>query len=145
VVVVLVAGAACGGDAGGDLEAFCATARGFAEDNPAAVFDRYDPADPTAAAQLLRTEAERLQAWADEAPGEVDDDVQAIVDAAVELADGFESPAPTPDRVAELEARFAEVEEASGRLTAFVREQCGVDLDPATAPAPSLTTTTAGP
>ncbi len=147
VALALLGPASCKQDDGGDLEAFCTTARGFVERNPAGVFDRYDPADPTAAAELLRSEAGRLRDWADDAPGEVDGDVEAIAAAAEALADGFESPAPSADRVAELEAQFEEVEDASARLTSYVREQCGVDLDPASNPAgtvvTSSTTTTA--
>ena len=143
--VVALALAGCNQDDGGDLDAFCATARAFVEQNPASVFDRYDPADPTAAAALLRGEAERLRSWAVDAPGEVDGDVEAIAAAAETLADGFESPSPSPERVGELEARFELVEDASGRLTSYVREQCGVDLDPATTPAPPVSPTTASP
>ena len=120
---------ACGGGDGGSVEAFCTTARTFVTDNPATVFDRYDQADPTAAAELLREAAARLQAWADESPGDVDDDVEVLADVALTLADDFEEPTRTPDRAAELEAQFAGVEAASGRVTAFARERCSVELD----------------
>ncbi len=126
-VIVLVA---CSDD-GGSVEAFCATARRFAEDNPATVFDRYDPADPAGAADLLRAAGRDLRAWSDEAPGQIDDDVESIADAADELAAAFEAPSPSPDRRAELAERFTEVEEASGRVTSYAREQCAVELDPA--------------
>lgn len=142
VVAALAWVAGCGDD-GGSVEAFCATARRFAEDNPATVFDRYDPADPTGAAELLRGASEELRAWAEEAPGEVDDDVASIADAAEALADAFESPPPSQDRAAELEAQFNEVELASARVTSFTRERCGVDLDPAGGPVNPSTTTTA--
>lgn len=135
--------AACSGGDDGSIEAFCETARRFAEDNPAVVFDRYDPADPTGAAEDLRGAAQQLRAWADDAPGEVDDDIGAIAGAAETLADAFESPPPSGDRVAELESQFNEVELASARVTSFTREQCGVDLDPAGGPvSPSTTTST---
>ena len=130
---------ACGDD-GGSEEAFCATARRFAEDNPATVFDRYDPADPTAAAALLREAGAELQAWADEAPGDIDDDVEVIARTAEDLAVAFESPAPSPERAAELEAQFTAVEAASARVTGYARERCAVDLDPA-ANQPTVTTT----
>lgn len=150
-VALVVAGslvpAACSDDGGGSLEAFCATARAFAEDNPATVFDRYDPADPTAAAELLRAARDQLRSWAEEAPDDIDDDVATIAEAADELAVAFESPAPTGDRADELEARFEEVELASARVTSFARERCGVELDPAGGPvatAPTSPTTTPG-
>jgi hypothetical protein len=141
VVVAATVLVACSGDDGGSVEAFCATARRFAQDNPANVFDQYDPADPTAAADLLRGAAVELRAWADEAPGDIDDDVEVIADTADELATAFEAPAPSAERAAELEQQFADVEEASGRVTGYAREQCAVDLDPAAtvATAPSST------
>jgi hypothetical protein len=140
--LAVVAMAACGGDGGGSEAAFCATARRFAQDNPATVFDRYDPADPTGAATRLRTAGAELRAWADEAPGDIDDDVEAIAETADELALAFESPAPTPERAAELEEQFTEVEEASARVTGYARERCAVDLDPAANPVTTATTTT---
>ena len=136
--------AACGDD-GGSEEAFCATARTFAEDNPATVFDRYDPEDPAGAAALLRGEAERLRRWAGDAPGDVDDDVEVIAGAAEDLADAFEDP-DTADTT-DLAARFTEVEEASGRVVSYARDRCGVDLDPASAPVspPTTAATTTAP
>ena len=89
-----------------------------------------------AAAELLRGAGARLRAWAAQAPGEVDDDVEAIAEVADELAVGFESPPPSPDRAAELEASFSEVEAASARVTAYARERCAVELDPAAAHRP---------
>lgn len=144
LVVAAAALVACSDD-GGSEEAFCATARRFAEDNPATVFDRYDPADPAGSAALLRGEAERLRAWADEGPGDVDDDVDVIAEAAEHLADAFEEP-DTAD-TAELAERFAEVEDASARVVAYARDRCGVDLDPVpVSPGPSTSTsTTASP
>lgn len=147
VVTASLAPAACSDDGGGSVEAFCTTARAFAEDNPATVFDRYDPADPTAAAELLRAAGEQLRSWADEAPDDVDDDVDTIAEAADDLAVAFESPSPTGDRADDLEARFEEVELASARVTSFARERCGVELDPAggpLAPAPASPTTAPG-
>lgn len=141
LAVVLGAAAGCGDD-GGSVEAFCATARTFVEDNPATVFDRYDPADPTGAGELLRGAAARLRAWADEAPGEIDDDVDAIAEAAEELAAAFQAPPPSANRAAELEAQFAEVELASARVTSYARERCSVELDPAGGPVSPSTTTT---
>lgn len=127
------------------MEAFCATARVFAEDNPALIFDRYDPANPSGAAALLEQAAERLDGWASDAPGEVRADVEAIAGAARELGLAFTAPPPEPDRTAELESTFAEVEQASARVTAFTRERCGVDLDPAGGPVSPSTTATTGP
>ena len=134
------------GDDGGSEEAFCATARRFAEDNPATVFDRYDPADPSGAAALLRETAAEFRAWADEAPGDIDDDVEVIADAADNIAAGFESPSPSAERAAEIEEQFTAVEAASARVTGYARERCAVDLDPAANQATVTTTaSTAAP
>ncbi len=135
------AGAGCSDD-GGDLEAFCATARRFATDNPATVFDRYDPADPASAATLLRDAGERLRTWAEDAPGEIDGDVEAIADAADALAAEFESPEAAPDET--LRAQIEEVEAASPRVLEFTRGECDVDLEPA-ATLPPATAPTSTP
>ena len=120
--------AACGGGGGGDPEAFCATAERFAADNPASVFDRYDPADPASAAALLRDAADRLRGWADEAPRSIRVDIDAIAEAAEGLADEFEDPEAAASE--ELQAQLAAVETASARSLDYTREECGVDLDP---------------
>jgi hypothetical protein len=125
---------ACSGE-GGDLEAYCATARGFTVDNPAAAFGRLDPADPTGTSTALAAAAEQLRDWAAEAPREVRDDVEALAEAAADLADAFEpaggdtvedDPADAVDAAA--------VEEASGRVLEFTSERCEVDLDPGAPP-----------
>ncbi len=135
------AGVGCSDDAG-DLEAFCATARRFATDNPATVFDRYDPADPASAATLLRDAGERLRTWSEDAPGEIDGDVEAIADAADALAEEFESPEAAPDET--LRAQIEAVEAASPRVLEFTRAECDVDLEP-TSTAPPATAPTSTP
>ena len=123
---------ACGDD-GGDLDAYCATARRFTTDNPADAFGRVDPADPAGTTSALDAAAEQLRGWASDAPDEVRDDVEALAAAASTLADAF---APADDGSVEddpVEAvDTAAVEEASTRVLAFTAEQCEVDLDPAT-------------
>lgn len=140
VAVLLVAAIGCSSNGGSDLEAFCATARRFEADNPAAVFDRYDPADPASAVVLLRDAADRLGAWAEEAPGQIDDDVEAISAAADLLADQFETPAAATSSA--LAEQLAGVESSSERVVDFTRENCQIELDPPTtlpvqAPPPS--------
>ena len=136
-LLALAAAGACG-DESGDLEAFCATARRFATDNPASVFDHYDPADPGSAATLLRDAGDRLTAWAEEAPGSIDDDVEDIAAAAEALADEFEQ--PDAASAESLQEQVLVVEAASARVLQFTRDQCQVDLEPA-----STTSTTAAP
>jgi hypothetical protein len=143
-ILLAVGLAGCGGD-GGSEDAFCATARQFAADNPATVFDRYDDTDPGAAAELLRSEAARIREWAGDAPGEIDQDIEAIADVADELADAFESPPESDDRAAELAERFSTVEDASVRVTEFARTRCGVDLDPVSSSTAPSSASTAPP
>lgn len=157
ITAVATAATACSDDSG-SVEAFCATARDFATDNPATVFDRYDPGDPASAVALLDEAETRLRRWAGDAPGEIDDDVETIADAAAALADAFDEPDPgqlPEERTAALAEQFEEVEAASSRVTSYVREQCGVELDPAASQgspvtpgpgsSPTTTATTASP
>ena len=120
-------------DEGGDLDAYCATARRFTTDNPAAAFSRIDPADPSGTSAALEVAADALEGWATEAPGEVRDDVEALARAAADLAVAFEpddGDTVEDDPVATVDTDA--VEEASTRVLAFTVEQCQVDLDPAT-------------
>lgn len=122
--------AACSGE-GGDLDAFCATARRFTVDNPAAAFTLLDAADPAGTAAALEAAGQQLRDWAAEAPREVRDDVEALAAAAEDLAVSFAEPgrSSTDEQVVVDEAA---VEEASGRVLAFTNERCEVDLDPGT-------------
>jgi hypothetical protein len=130
----------CGGDEGGDLEAYCATARQFSVDNPAAVFDRYDPEDPSSAATLLREAAASLDDWAGDAPGEVAGSIEVIADAAEDLASAFEEPTAGGDD--SLRDAVEAVETASAQVVTFTRDQCDVDLEPTSTVTVVLGTTT---
>ena len=121
----------CGDEGSGNVEAFCATARRFETDNPAAALTAVDPSDPTGTALALRTAAGQLGPWAREAPSEVRADIETLRDAARDLAEAFEAPIVDQATVAALEADSAEVEAAGQRVVEAVREQCEVDLDPA--------------
>jgi len=123
-----VATAACGGGDDGDVEAFCATARQFSVDNPASVFDQYDPEDPSSAAALLRDAAASLEAWSDDAPADVDEAIETIAGAAEDLAAAFEQ--PTAGGSDGLRETVEAVETASAQVVTYTRDQCGVDLEP---------------
>lgn len=143
VAALVVALAACGGD-GGDVEAFCATARQFAVDNPADVFDRYDPEEPATAAGLLRDAAGELDGWAGDAPDDVQGAIETIADAAEALAGAFEE--PSDEATATLRDAIERVEAASRQVVSFTSEECGVDLEPtATTVTVQLGTTTVVP
>lgn len=131
LVVTATAGAGVGcSDDGGDLDAYCATAQRFVADNPADAFTRIGTGDPAAAASTLRDAGERLAEWAGQAPGEIDDDVDTLVDAATTLAEQFEALAN--DESSDTPAvEVPAVEEASRRVLEFTRTQCEVDLEPA--------------
>lgn len=123
---------ACSDD-GGDVDAFCATARRFSTDNPAAAFAQVDPNDPVGTSAALQAAADQLSAWADDAPGDVRGSVQALADAATTLAGEF-----TVGTAAGVEGDdgtpavdTAVVEAASAEVLAFTRDRCEVDLDPA--------------
>lgn len=128
---------ACGGDGGGDPAAFCATAEAIVADNPAAALAGVDSGDRAGSAARLRDAAERLGAWAEEAPAEVADDVAMLADAATTLAELFEDPGTgdtadggADDTAGDTPALDTDaVEAASARLLAYTRETCGVDLD----------------
>jgi hypothetical protein len=131
-VLVAAFAAACSDDGGGNLEAFCETARRLEVDNPANALAAYDPADPAGAARLLRDAAGALDAWSSEAPGDIRNDVERLRDAAGDLAEAFEAPTVDATRVADLEAGFDEVEAAGTRVVESVRSECSVDLEPPT-------------
>jgi hypothetical protein len=133
----LLAPVACGDDGGGDLDAFCATARRFAVDNPADALGAYDPADPAGAARLLRRAADDLESWADDAPPDLRPDVVRLATTASDLADAFEAGALDAGRAATLEAAAADAETASARVTEATRAQCSVELDPQSATTPT--------
>jgi hypothetical protein len=128
VAVVLLA-AGCGDEGSGNVEAFCATARRFAVDNPSAAFAAVNPADPAATARALRDAASALGPWADEAPSDVRADIERLRDAAADLAEAFDGSASDAAALAALEQEQTEVEAASARLVAAVRTTCEVDLD----------------
>jgi hypothetical protein len=129
-------GAGCGDEGSGNVQAFCATARRFEVDNPAAALTAADLTDPSGTARALRDAANRLRPWAEEAPSEVRADVEVLRNAAVDLAEAFEAPTVDAETVADLEATYGEVEAAGRRVVDAVRDECGVDLD---APAPPTT------
>jgi hypothetical protein len=121
---------ACRGE-GGDLGAFCTTARSFVADNPAAAFAQIDLADPAATSATLDAAATELRAWASDAPREVRDDVDVLVDAAATLAATYADPAITStDEYVVIDTEA--VESASAEVLAFTSERCEVDLDPGT-------------
>ncbi|MGH9243882.1 MAG: hypothetical protein ACRD29_06120 [Acidimicrobiales bacterium] len=132
-----------GGCSSGSRDEFCRQAKQLAGDNPAAVFSSWSPDDPAASRTELERAARRLRELADAAPAEVEDDAEVVADTAEDLVRVL-TDTPRDELEAALEDRedqFAEVDEASGRVTEFARTQCGVELEPPPTTAPATTTT----
>src|SRR5687768_6931608 len=139
IVGVTAGSAAC---SSGSTEAYCAEASAVAADNPAAVFAAWDPVNP-ATTQRLTHAADQLHQLADVAPPEIAEDTGLIASTADELVELL-----TDLRGAELDAalreradEFAQVDEASQRVTDYTRDECGVDFN---APPPTTTAPPAG-
>ena len=132
VTALVVATTLVGGcdERGGDLGAYCATARRFVNDNPAAAFALVDPTDPISTAAALRSAGERMRAWSTEAPSDIDQDVEALADGAEALATDFES--GTTATIEEQAARTEALATSSDEVLRYTREHCEVDLDPVT-------------
>jgi hypothetical protein len=130
VVVAALAGGCSSDD--GDVEAYCREAGAVAAENPAAVFDRYDAADPAAAKVDLDRAAQQLGLLARAAPLEIKGAVGTIAALADDLADVLITPDPqvVEASLRDFEDRFADVEDASRIVIDFTQEECGVDLDP---------------
>jgi hypothetical protein len=142
-VVALAAGTlvACGGDDGGGASGadFCETAEAFKvqSDSGDAIFD----ADEAPSSDQLRDVFVGLRSatsdMVDAAPEEIADDAKLVGDA----IDGFVGALEDADFDAEAivtDPAFAEtmdsltgpeVTAAQDRITAFVKDECGVDLD----------------
>lgn len=123
---------ACGGD-DGDLAAFCATAERFATDDPAAAFTELDPSDRVATSAALRSTADDLEAWAADAPGEVDEDVALLASTARDLASLYDGALAT-EADEYVPVPVEDVEAASADVLAFTSDECGVDLGPLEVP-----------
>lgn len=145
---IVLGASACTDGAEGDEEAFCATATELADGGGlAAELGALDLDDRAGSGDALRGAATRLRSWADDADGEVADDIEALAAAADSLAAAVAGGGPAAlavDARAELEAVAADAAAASERVVGEVGRRCGVQLDPP-APAPAAATTTVAP
>jgi dihydrodipicolinate reductase len=126
LVVLAAALVACAGD-GGDLDAFCAQARDTGQLDE--VFDTYDPSDVEGTAAQFAAALEAYESLRSDAPAEVRDDLDVLIDFTTEfrdsLLDGDPSDPGTTTQVGlDLEERFAEVEAATNELEVFVANNC---------------------
>lgn len=128
---LVVSSAACSSESG-SVEAFCeavvdvpplaTVVSGFAETYPAEVSSRLSDAE-SAYADLR-----------DSAPGDIDDEVDRVVDLAEEVMDAVrehsEDRDAATDRIRSSMADHPDAEEASAAVVAYAAEHCDVDLDP---------------
>jgi hypothetical protein len=120
----------------GSTADFCKSAR--SGENPLDVFARYDPANPETSHQQLQQGVDRLEQLEAAAPNELHGDTKILVDVARQLTDALD-PANRDKPVPDLTSEFDDVGTASAHVIDFARTNCGLDLAPpsATAPTPS--------
>ena len=122
-VVVLTA---CSDD-GGSAEALC---QAVAEDDAlTTTFQDFDPSDPEAALDQLRTARVALGDLLDEAPDEVRDDLQVEIDYVQDLIDALELVEPgdaaeAARQVQAVTAAHPDVDDAAAELAAFAEREC---------------------
>jgi hypothetical protein len=126
VVALALAGAACSDDEG-SAEALC---RAVAEDDAlTTTFQGFDPSDPEAALDQLRTARVALGDLLDEAPDEVRDDLQVEIDYVQDLIDALETvePGDATEAARQVQAvteAHPDVDEAAAELSAFAEREC---------------------
>jgi|GEM_PF-6968502 len=119
------AGASACSSSHGSTKAFCETLR--SGDNPLTLFNHYDPTNVATAHDQLDRATERLRQLHDAAPLEIRDDLQVLVDVADRLVAALDPAAagqPAPDFASDA----PRIESASGAVTSFASQECGVDL-----------------
>jgi hypothetical protein len=124
--LVGVALAGCTDD-DGSAEALC---QAVAEDSAlTTTFQGFDPSDPEAALDQLRTARVSLGDLLDEAPDEVRDDLQVEIDYVQDLIDALELVEPgdaaeAARQVQVVTAAHPDVDDAAAELAAFAEREC---------------------
>ncbi len=125
VAVLLPAGLAACGDDEGSAAGFCDQAESFSESDP---FDSLDPEDPNQLDEALGL----LEDFRDAAPGEVEEDLTAVVDFfeayAAAIGEAGDDPEAQAEALSGLEDEFGEIETNLADVETFVTEECDVDL-----------------
>lgn len=120
---------ACGGS-GGSVKAFCRTVT--QGENPLAIFDRYDPADPAAARSTLQAGVARMEQMRSAAPrGEIRDSLATLISVAQKLSSALEQRASNASsaQVPDFSSEADQVAKASSTVTRFASDRCGAQLD----------------
>jgi hypothetical protein len=115
----------------GNTRTFCDTLRNG--ENPLDVFDRYDPANVTAARADLQRGTERLRELQRAAPRQIADDMDVLVKVADDLVQAL-TPETGTTKPFDFRADFDRVSAASGNVTRFASSNCGIALDSGSAP-----------
>jgi len=136
VALATFAAPACTGG-GGSTNAFCNALR--TGDNPLDLFNGYDPGNVTTASQQLQRGLDRLRVLQKAAPSEIRDDMNVLVDVAQQVVAALD---PTASgRTPQLDQQSSRITDASGAVTRFAADHCGVDLTATT----GVTPATGGP
>jgi hypothetical protein len=98
-------------------------------DGLAATFQDFDPSDPEAALDQLRTARVTLGELLDEAPAEVRDDLQVEIDYVQALIDALEQVPPGDSTQAAVAVHAVteahpDVDEAAATLAAYAEREC---------------------
>lgn len=123
------------GEAGSTRE-FCDTV--VSGENPLDVFDRYDPTNVDTARVQLQAGVDRLRKLHQAAPGEIADDMKVLVGVAEQLVEALD-PEADHTTLPDFSADFDRVSAASGTVTRFAADNCGVDLESGASDAPGGT------
>jgi hypothetical protein len=150
-IALVVTAVVAGCSRGGDEEAFCERLRSTAAVDQ--VVDRFDADDPAGSAAAFREAADDLGALADDAPSDIEPDVDVLADVVGDVADGLAG-VGRDDRngaIAVLDGlsdRRAELQSAGEEVARYAADRCDVTLvggPPTTAPTAATTPTTAAP
>lgn len=117
--------AGCGGDDESDLQAFCDKAQEVEEAGQS--LGALQGGDVEAAQQALEETSAQVQEAADLAPDEIQPDVETVAEALSDLNDEVadaESPQDLLSAATELQESAPEVQEAGGRVSDYVAENC---------------------
>lgn len=134
VVGLTVAGAACGGG-GGSTSSFCDAVKDAQADF--ADFEEFDGTDTTNLKETFTQAASAFEKLADAAPSEIKDDMKVLNDGMQDFLKALEDAdwdvfalMMDEEAAAKLEVMNSdEFQTASDNVTAFAKEECGVDLE----------------